>query len=778
MKKIVFFIFHFTFLSLNMQSQNIKWSGYILDALSNETLPMANVCVVSASTQCNYSNDFGYFSMNLPRQKDIDVEISYMGYQKMKISCRPNRDSFFNIKLLPEANSLGEVEVREKNSILSHGVVSLPIEKLKSIPMMAGEPDVIKALAFLPGVQSGVEGTTGLYVRGGTSDQNLVLLDGSTVYNTSHLFGFLSVFNPNALKSLNFYKGNFPARFGGRLSSVIDITMKEGNSQKKEREVSIGTISSSFLIEGPIKNNKSSYILSARTAYLGLLALPSYLLYKSNKKDTYQNFLMYDFNAKTNFQISPKDKIFISAYAGNDYWINNEKTRKQSSMNKLNWGNKTAAVRYTRIVKPNLFFNAMANYNEFSYISDINSRDSTNDINVFFNSTSSVKDATVKFNLDWQQNTHFVRTGLEIAAHQFKPQFTTIQSKSEAFDSTIRSLNTKQFPTSFAYYVDDEIQLNSKIKCNIGLRYAIYNTQGTNFNSFEPRLSINYRFNLLSNIEFSFVKMQQPIHLLSNSNFGLANDIWVPATKNTPPQQGRQFSLGYSYDFKRINTTVQTDIFYKRMNNQIDYRQGVNFFYDAKEGWEKLIEKNGIGRAYGIEFLIQRELEDRNFIISYTLSYNYRKFSKINQGEWYPQKYDRRHNLSVLYEKQLANKKWKFFSNFVFMTGNAVTLPNVAHYDLFFEEVKEVYEARNNKRMPIYNRLDIGFTKSYKTKKNNDAKLSFNIYNTYAYPNAVALNYTSHTTYSGNNIPYSFNPKIYKVSLFRFIPGINYSIKF
>ncbi len=764
----------FMFLSFYAIAQNFKVSGYVLDSTSNEVLGYANICHISTQ-KCSDSNDFGYYSLNELRGNTM-IEVSYLGYFLKKMTIEITKDTIIDFKLIPLGQQLQEVQVTDYHKIVNHGVVALPIEKLKSIPSIAGEADVIKALAFLPGVQAGVEGTTGLYVRGGTPDQNLVLLDGATVYNTSHLFGFLSVFNPNVLKSLTFYKGNFPARYGGRLSSIIDISMREGNNKKKESEFSIGTISTNFSTEGPIVKNKSSYIFSGRTAYLGLLALPSYIAYKNGNKDDYQNFLMYDFNGKVNFELSKKDKIFMSIYTGRDRWNYKENSSSQVANNLLSWGNTTGTIRHTKIIKPNLFLSTMLNFNSFDYSSFIENQDTSTKTSILYSSVSSVKDGLLKVNLDWQQNKQFLKFGFEFGRHQFNPQLTSIKIEAQAQDSTVQKANQIQQPKSFSFYIDDEIQFNPSFRAKIGFRFASYLVEKRAFNSFEPRIALNYRFNTTSSIELAYAKMQQPIHLLSNSNIGFANDIWVPATQKTVPQQGQQISLGYSFGLKSIDAAFQIDLFYKSMKNQIDYRQGINFFFDIKDGWENLVEKNGIGRAAGIEMLVQKQEDNRNFIFSYTFSYSYRKFTNINKGKWYPQRYDRRHNLSVLYEQELANPKWKFFSNFVFMTGNAVTLPTAAHYDLFFEEIREVYETRNNKRMPIYNRFDVGLTKSYKTKRNRDAKLSFNIYNIYAYPNAMALNYVSHTT-SLNGSSYSFNPQIYKVSLFRFIPGFSYNLK-
>ncbi len=780
MRKITLFLTFFILFLLNnivFAQKNYVINGYVLDSLSGEALIGANIFNAEKSRVVN-TNEFGFFSINGKENDIINIEISYVGYKKVRQRLLIQKDTTINIQL-HLLQSLNTVEVTAKHREVESGVVNLPISKLKAIPSIAGEADVIKALAFLPGVSLGTEGSANLHVRGGSPDQNLLLLDGATVYNTSHLFGFLSVFNPNALKSLSFYKGNFPAKYGGRLSSVIDIAMKDGNNKNRESEYSIGMISSSFTTEGYIKKEKSSYLLAGRTAYLGLLSLPNYYLYNKGTRNRYVNYNMYDLNGKVNFELSKKDKLFISFYTGQDFFVNkNREQKNQEGTLGLDWGNKTGTVRYTRILKPNLFFHSMANYNQFQYNLENAARDSING-NIVFSNTSSVRDILFKNSFDWQLEKHFINMGTEIGLHEFRPNIVNVRTLAQGIDSTLTGFANRHKPNSFAAYIDDEFKIN-RWNVRLGVRTVLYQLGKKSYLSVEPRAVFGYQFENKSKLELSYNRMQQPIHLLSTtsaSTFG--NDIWVPAIDNVKPQVAHQIALGYTTSIGK-SIDIQADIFYKRLKNQIDYRQGINFLQDSKLPWDKLIEKNGIGQAAGFELYVSKETERRSIALSYTLSASYRKFDNINSGDWYPHRYDKRHSLNLIGEEKL-NDRWKLNWNIVMSTGNAVTLPEAVHYDLETETISEVYTRRNNFRMPFYNRADLGFTYAYQTRKNRDAKWIFSVYNAYAYPNAFALEYFNGAIRQDSNDIFSpvvgRDGKAYRYSIFRFIPGVSYSIK-
>jgi TonB-dependent Receptor Plug Domain/CarboxypepD_reg-like domain len=773
MKKHFFFL-SFVFFTFSTIAQDFKISGYVQDESTGEALIGANFSVDGKFII--QSNQYGYFSLKL-KQKSFNLSVTYLGYTDFSKKIFIENDTTLNIKINSYTALDSFTVIAQRSSVVNHGVIAIPIEKIKNLPSLAGEPDLLKALTFLPGVTAGQEGQNTINVRGGSPDQNLILLDGATVYNTSHLLGFISAINPNAIKSMNLIKGGFPARYGGRLSSIIDLTMKEGNNQKRATEANIGLISSSFATEGPIKKEKSSYIFSARTAYLALLTAPSYFFYQSGKTNRYSNYFMYDINAKMNFELDKKSKLFVSYYNSSDNWRVKEKiTKDNENLLALQWGNRTASLRYTRILKPNLFGSILLNFNEFRY----QTNNESNEIvageakKTAFENSSLVRDYCSKINFDWYPNeNHTVRFGTEVNAHLFAPNFVTAETASATTNTAITTLNIREKPSALNFYVDEDWKINRYLKANIGARFANYFTGQKNYPAFEPRLALQFSTAQNSSFQLSFSKMQQPIHLLSNSSADVSNDIWIPSTANILPQQALQAALGYNQIFDKSGYQLQIEMYYKTMNHQIDFRQGTSFFQSDKRKWEDVIEKNGIGKAYGFELFLAKEEEKYSWWLSYTWSKSERKFENINKNEWYPFRYDRRHNFSFIYDKKLS-KKWHFNSNFIFSTGYAVTLPNVSHFDLDGEYVSPVYTKKNNQRMPFYNRMDIGFSRTKTTKRNNIGKLTLSMYNLYGYPNALYLD----SFIAGNYMSDSIQSVTKSVSLFRFIPSISYGLNF
>lgn len=766
------FLFAFLLLTVNINAQNIRIFGKIQDKATGETLIGANIFNTTNKDGVT-SNEYGFYSLSVPNGR-VDLEISYVGYQKMKTSFVVSRDTNLDISL-SSSIELQSVEITEKkNDRIEHGVVNIPIDKLKSIPMLGGEADVLKALALTPGVATGTEGTNALYVRGGTPDQNLILLDGATVYNTSHLFGFLSTFNPYALKNLTLFKGGFPARYGGRLSSVIDVTMKEGNNQHKSGDFTVGVVNSGLNLEGPIKKGESAYMISGRTAYLGLLSQPFKWLYQKGKVNSYTDFFIYDLNGKINVKLNPKSQLYLSAYASNDAFTSAYREGKGAYKTDFHWGNQTATLRYTHTLGNKAFMNVMLNYNHFNYKTINSGNDDVNLGNYRLDNVSKVRDISNKLNIDWSANSHNqVRFGWEINSHQYRPNFITRQENS---GNTVNiNSNLVQNATSYALYAEDNIKINKFLSTNIGLRSAQYYYQSKPYNSFEPRLSLQVRLIEGVVLDASYTRMRQFIHLLTTSASSISNDIWVPATNNAPPQSSEQFALSFSKNWKQAKTELQLETFYKRMDNQIDYRTGTNFFFSGNGTWESVIERNGLGRAYGFEVFLRKEAQKWNGWLSYTLSWSERKFENINNGDWYPIRYDRRHNLALVGEYKI-NDKWTVAANFVFTTGHAVTMPDVYFKDLLFDQPKAQYLKRNNQRMPIYNRLDASLKKSYITKHNREASWIYSLYNVYAYPNAFSTEYIALSLGDFSN-PTGWNGKTTRRTLMRFIPGVSYNLK-
>ena len=757
----------------NINAQNVRIFGKIKDKATGETLIGANI-VNAATRDGATSNEYGFYSLSVPKN-GIELTISYVGYQTLKLYLSVSRDTNIDLQL-SQSLDLQEVEIIEKkNDRIEHGVVNLPIERLKSIPMLGGEADVLKALALTPGVATGTEGTNALYVRGGTPDQNLILLDGATVYNTSHLFGFMSTFNPYALKNLTLYKGGFPARYGGRLSSVIDVTMREGNTQEKSGDFTMGLINSGLNLEGPIKQGQSSYMVSGRTAYLGLITQPFKWLFNAGQRNSYNDVFIYDLNGKVNFKLNDKSQLYLSAYSSSDIFTNAERLGKTITRTDFSWGNQTATARYTYTLSSKAFINVMLNYNNFNYKVVNTGEDDVRDNNYHVENLSTVRDVSNKLNLDWSVNAHNqVRIGWEATASKFRPNFITRKDKNG--DTTNVNENLTENALSYAVYAEDNIKINRFLNANIGVRGAQYFYASKPYTSFEPRLSLQARITEGAVVEASYTRMKQFIHLLTTSGGGFSNDIWVPATNYAPPQSAEQVALSFSKNWKKAKTELQLETFYKRMDNQIDYRTGTNFFFSNTGGWEKAIERNGLGRAYGFEFFLRKEAPKWSGWIAYTLAWSERKFENINNGAWYPQRYDRRHNLAIVGELKLSDT-WTMSANFILSTGHAVTLPDAYYKGLFADEPTPQYLKRNNQRTALYNRLDVSFKKDILTRNDRDASWIFSLYNVYGYNNAFSTEYFAYPGGQDLQNPTYREGKTVTNTLLRFIPGISYNLK-
>lgn len=767
-------IFFLSFWAYDLAGQKYFVHGMVYDQSSGEILIGANIFVPHQSTGTS-TNEHGFFSLSLESADTVDVHISYVGYETLvKKVIFPGGEMDF--KLAP-ANFTSVVVTASKSQPVDFGQVNIPVKKLKQIPNLLGEPDVMKALSFLPGVSTGLEGTSGLFVRGGTPDQNLILLDGATVYNPSHLFGFLSVFNPEAINNVQLIKGPFPAKYGGRLSSILNISMKEGNNQQHRSKFSIGLLNSSLLMEGPIKKGKSSYMVSGRSAYLGLLASPLSIRYKNKKSNYFSNYLMYDLNAKANFKLKNNGRLFLSGYLGNDDFSVKFRETNQEVADYLKWGNATFSLRYNKTLGRNLFANVLVNYNQFNFINSQESRYEDSGVSDLFSNTDRVKEVAVKTQFDWQPaSAHFLKFGFEGVSHFFEPVNIELLKKGE---SPAGYPSIQKFKAnSLAIYAEDEIKLKKHFQLNLGLRASGYQTPKQFIVNLEPRASLSFKNGPLS-AQVAYSKMVQPIHALAifsgnSSSAGLPNDIWVPATDKIAPQTAHQFSAGLAFKPARLKLSLEG--FYKTMQNQISFRQGTSFFSDAQNGWEDLVEKNGLGRAIGLEFSADYEFSKGHVLMAYTLSKNTRKFDNINNGTWYPHRYDRRHDLSITGHYKL-NKKWALNANLVYSSGRPVSIPDFIALDVHGYP-QEVFLTRNNGRMPCYKRLDIAFSRSFTTKKDRKGQLTFSLYNVTFQKNPIQIKYFSLPIEDGlpDSKPIGYTPKANGLSILPFFPSISYSI--
>lgn len=793
----------YSFVSL---AQDHTLSGYIQDAETGEKLIGANI-YNKANLQGTTSNSYGFFSFTMPPGK-YDFIFSYVGYRPEEMKIDLTKDVQLNIALIPSIE-LEKVEI--KGTLLEQAVkstqmstINLSVRKIRQIPALLGEVDVIKAIQLLPGVQSGTEGSSGLYVRGGGPDQNLILLDGTPVYNASHLFGFFSVFNVDAINNVKLIKGGFPARYGGRLSSVLDISLKEGNLKKFQGSGSIGIISSKLTLEGPIIKDKTSFIVSARRTYLDLIVQPLIRAIEGDELSS-QGYFFYDLNAKINHKISSKDHIYFSVYTGEDQFYQEQKPYtylydgnlySDESRSSLGWGNLTSALRWNHQYNSKLFSNTALTYSNYDFEvksrmeSYVTNADSTvNQLNSL-NFLSGIEDVAGKIDFDYIPNSnHYMRFGANYINHTFKPGVSVYQVKSldaGDIDTTMGERNIHA--DEFSLYFEDDIEFTPRIKANFGLHYSGFIVDKKYYHSLQPRLSARYLVNETWSMKASYARMQQYIHLLTNNNIGLPTDLWVPATENILPQKSDQVAIGIT---KTFSDTYRLSIegYYKRMNNLIEYKDGASFMGAAAE-WEDKVE-TGKGWSYGAELFFEKRIGKLTGWVGYTLSWTNRQFAGINNGEIFPYKYDRRHDVSVVLSVPI-NEKWNFSASWIYGTGTAHTLATERYFGNnsawyfgginigsgssfnnnlpladFSGEVQHI-DGRNSIRAADYHRFDVSFQKTTE-KKWGELTWTLGVYNAYNRKNPFYY-------YIGRDS--RGNRALRRVSLFPFIPSATLSFKF
>ncbi|MFN4144442.1 MAG: TonB-dependent receptor plug domain-containing protein [Runella sp.] len=750
-------------------------SGTVRDAATGE-LVIGCTLQQSSSQAGAITNQYGFFSLVIAGPK-VRLRVSHIGYRPDTLSLTLLRDTLLTIYL--SSQTLEEVTVRESRQIYAPpGMLHLPVSRLKAVPMLLGEQDIFKALATTPGISTGQEGSAGLYVRGGSPDQNLILLDEAPVYNVSHLFGFLSVFNPDALKNVEVYKAGFPARYGGRLSSVIDVTMRDGNSQNTQGEWGIGLINSRFLFEGPLKKNKTSFLFSARTTNLGILMLPQRLIVEAGKDQMYSTYWLYDLNLKVNHRFDDKNQLFISMYSGYDFYQGEQRDRDYRERLQLNWGNITSTMRYTRIFSSRLFGKAVFTYSKFRYnfntYNKIPIQQNQKNEETSEQSSSYLRDWSWKATIEYAlQKNCLLKSGVELITHLYNPSLN--QQKIEGVLHTTQTNPIRA--NEYAIFGELEYQPISWLFFNVGLRTTLFQLTDQTYRSFEPRFNANIVFKKDWSIKIGQSQMQQYLHLLTNNGIGFSNDIWVPATSLVPPQRSYQSAIEIVKHWPKLGIEWSVGGYFKTMRDIIDYRQGADLVGNYSQDWQKLIELNGIGRAYGGEMFINKKQGKLTGWISYTLAWSQRQFANINQGNWYPFKYDRRHHFATTLNYNLSTK-WTFSSNWTYQTGHAVTLPKAAMTDVY-GKIIYIYGGRNQFRMPNYHRLDLAFTKTYLRKNQKQASWSFGVYNAYNRQNPYLLDLK--TLVRQGNTPQSVVPdriEIRQLSLIPVLPYISHSRKF
>lgn len=772
--------------SLSAQ-KNYTISGYVKDEATGEFMPGANA-YVKETMQGTATNPYGFYSLTLPAGK-YTLVISFIGYNDFQISVDLQEDLRQNVSLGSKAIQAKEVVITEsrlENSVKSTdmGRVELSVEQMKKLPAFFGEVDLVKIVQLIPGVKNAGEGNTGLYVRGGGPDQNLVLLDEAVVYNAAHLLGFFSVFNSDAVKTVDLQKGGMPAQYGGRLASVLDIGMKEGNNRDYKVNGGLGLISSRLTIQGPIKKDTSSFIISGRRTYIDALVQP---FIREDSPTKGSGYFFYDLNMKMNYRLSDKDRIFVSGYFGRDVF-----TFKSTDSNfniRIPWGNATLSTRWNHLFNDKLFLNTSLIFSDYQFESNIEQ-------SAFkFKVGSGIRDYNAKMDFTWYPTVrHTVRFGANYIWHRFTPNNASGEIAGEELDF---GAPVQLFAHEAAAYIGDDFDVTDKLRIHGGLRASWFAHAGPftryekndiglktdstvysagelikTYPNVEPRLMMRYSLNKNSSIKASFTQNYQYIHITSLANQSLPTDLWFPSTELVQPQFGTQYSLGYYRNFKDNLWETSVEAYYKTMENQIEFKDGVLPSSGVNDNLDNFLTF-GRGEAYGAEFFVKKAFGKTNGWIGYTLSWTQRTFPELNNGETYFANYDRRHDLSVVVSHEL-NDHWTLGAVFVYASGNLIWLPT----SLYFFEGNPVvnYGERNNYRMPAYHRLDLSATwvPNRKPEKRLKSSWNFSIYNVYSRLNP----YFIYLETTGSPIDGNFKNTANMVSLFPIIPSVTYNFSF
>jgi len=758
--------------SLVFGQKKVTLSGYMKDGNSGESLIGAVIKIPELNVN-SYSNKYGFYSISVP-EGDYALEISYIGFNTLRDSLHIHENQQKTFELISSENTIEEIVIagkKEDQNVTSGqmGNMKFTMEELKNIPVVFGEKDILKTIQLLPGVASGGEGSSNFYVRGGGGDQNLILLDEATVYNASHLLGFFSTFNSDAIKDANLFKGGIPAQYGGRISSVMDINMLDGNKKKFSAEGGLGLIASRLKLEGPIVKDKSSFMVSGRRTYADL-----FLKLSNDETVKKSKLYFYDLNAKLNYQLNANNTLYLSGYFGKD-------DLGYGDLFGFDWGNTTATLRWNSVINDQLFSNTSLIYSDFTYHVNVNNDESDftvaskirnwnlkQDFSYYSNNNSivrfgvnvlhqAIRPASLEANDNSQINSIEVdnRQGLEVAAyisHEWKPR--------EQF-SIIYGLRVNDFmvlgPGSFYEFDTEGEPIGEK---------TFSSTIAKHYVNIEPRLSMAYILNNSNSIKASYNRIAQNLHQLTNTTSSLPTDQYVVSSLNIKPQIADQIALGYFKNFKNNEYEFSVESYYKFMDNQIDFRNGADLQANKYMEGDLLY---GIGRSYGLEFLLKKNKGKLSGWIGYTLAKSERQFDQINDGEWFNARQDRTHDINVVGIYQLS-QKWTLGATFVYNTGNAVTYPSgkyqVDGKTMFY------YTQRNDYRMPNYHRLDLSATyEPVKQEKRFNSSWSFGLYNVYNRKNAYIIDFRESDA----------NPNItqaYKIALFGIIPSVTWNFKF
>ncbi|MGM0589577.1 MAG: TonB-dependent receptor [Bacteroidota bacterium] len=786
------------------QDQECTVTGYVNEAINGEQLAGAHVYTSDLSYGVT-TNTYGFFSLTLPcssEESNVVLIASFVGFEQQQLELTLPVDELITVKLKP-ALKFQEVEVMgnrlervDRSTQMS--VTSISNQRITNTPTLLGETDVLKTLQLLPGVQGGMEGTSGMHVRGGSPDQNLILLDGVPVYNAYHLFGLFSIFNSDAVNRVQLSKGGFPARYGGRLSSVVEVDMKEGNMQDYEGKASIGLIASRFTIEGPIIKDKASFIFSARRTYLDLLARPFIKSQNTDDYETKAGYYFVDLTGKLNYKINKYNRIYLSGYLGRDkfYFHQTDNYAEEVIMDNyrygmdLGWGNYTSTFRWNSILSEKLFSNvtiAHSNYRfdmgaydhlEYQISDDDPIVKSKTEVQYY----SNVSEWRGRWNLDYSPNAnHSAKLGIEGISNTFRPEVLSLDAnntRSIGISDTTLGNEYIASTITLGSWIEDDWEITDDLSVNLGLRYSMLKTGDKLFHDLQPRVSGRYQFREFWAVKASYARTQQNVHLLTSSAFSLPTDLWMPSTEKVPPEQARQLAAGVAGVILDQQYQVEIEGYYKWYDNLIEYREGVQFA-NVATNWERKVETGGDGWAYGVEFLIRKRQGRLTGWLGYSLSWSERKFKEINFGNSFPYQYDRRHNIKLTGSYQI-NDHIDATASWVFQSGSPITM-SLASYDAintdgtipdeesyWYGEMRvDYYGERNSVRMPAYHRLDLGIN-FHKEKKRGTRTWTLGVRNAYNQHNPFFM-YTDR---------YESKPVVKQVSILPILPMATYKFDF
>ncbi len=775
-------------LAINIIAQEkpvrVTINGYVKDSLSGESIIGATI-TINGQSKGVASNQYGFYSLTLDTGNYV-ITASHVSYFSKQIGINLGADISHNFELHSRTGANTEVIVysRRRDANVKNaqmGKVDLSINQIKNVPAFLGEVDLLKVVQLLPGVRNAGEGNAGFYVRGGGPDQNLIMLDDAVVYNTGHLFGFFSIFNGDAIKNVSLVKGGMPAQYGGRLSSVLDITMKDGNVNKFQADGGIGLIASRLSLQGPLKKDKASFIISARRTYVDAIASP----FIKKTSDYYgSGYYFYDLNAKFNYRFSEKDRIYLSGYFGRDVF--DFRNVRRSFKTRIPWGNSTATLRWNHVFNRKLFANTTLLLNDYKF------RFAASQDNFEIGLSSGIKDKSIKTDFDFYPlPNHKIKFGGLITHHNFIPNVASGRQDSIVFTP---NNETEKFAAETAIYIQDDWELDDKWKVHYGLRWSTFTQIGPytkytrdadgnkldstvyqkfspvkTYGGLEPRITLRYAMNDQSSFKVAVTRNLQFIHLVSNSGTTLPTDLWVPSTYIVKPQISWQYAAGYFRNFHDNTWETSLELYYKDMENQLEYAEG----YTPSLRDPELEFVFGKGWSYGSELFINKVKGRMTGWIGYTLSWTWRKFEALNDGEKYPAKYDRRHDLSIVANYE-AGRKWKLGAVFVYGTGNAITLPE--RFYLINGVLTQEYSKINQYRMKSYHRLDLSatYTPVRKRKRRLESYWVFSVYNVYSRLNPYFIYFDQ----EGSAVNGTLEVKARQVSLFPILPAVTWNFRF